>query len=305
MSDNDIFAILTARDRENRANTAFGLAHNSKWFRRAMGGVAEEPIIDSRETTPAYHDSEESANARLVLSFDKLLESDLTDGIRFGSDPERCHVLLGHRGTKGVSGLQYNITVDNDLRIWLHDRRSSHGTAVEYGGQCRDQRRKRETWILSYAPGYGNPFGEIQIHAGHLIFQIEFPNHKNGDDPYMENLQKFVEKGQGLPTMGRLDIQSAPTTAKPSQAQTPGTRAIYFKDKAIGKGQFGEVFRVIRARDGVLFASKTILAPTEKRKLDQPASSSSHKIQCMRKEFALMELNKHVGSPSKRFEAQY
>lgn len=52
MYDHNVFAVFTAFDQRNMASSAFRLSHNSQWFRKAEGGVAEEPTIDSRETTP-------------------------------------------------------------------------------------------------------------------------------------------------------------------------------------------------------------------------------------------------------------
>ena len=110
----DVFAVLTAHDQKNRAASAFRLEHNLKWFYRATGGVALEPTIDSRETTPAEDsqsddgdEEEASAVDRLVISFTRLLALDnLQNGLQLGTNPTSSHVLLGHRGTKGISGKQ-------------------------------------------------------------------------------------------------------------------------------------------------------------------------------------------------------
>ena len=48
-----MFAVLTPRDRKNRAMTAFRLLENANRFYSAIGGVAKEPIINSREPTPS------------------------------------------------------------------------------------------------------------------------------------------------------------------------------------------------------------------------------------------------------------
>ena len=108
----NVFAVLTAHDQKNKAGSAFELKHNSRWFCKATGGVALKPTIDSRETTPAEdsrsdNDDEVSAINRLVLPFDKLLSLDnLQNGLQLGTNTASSHVLLGHRGTKGISGKQ-------------------------------------------------------------------------------------------------------------------------------------------------------------------------------------------------------
>lgn len=69
----NVFMVLTAYDRKNKASSAIALEHNAKWFCKAVGGVAEEPTIASRETTPAEdsrsdHDDEASVVDRIVVT---------------------------------------------------------------------------------------------------------------------------------------------------------------------------------------------------------------------------------------------
>ena len=108
----DVFAVFT-----NKASSAFELEHNLRWFRKATGGVAVAPTINSRETTPAEDSQsddddnnvkeEDSAVDRLVVTFDQLLALDNPhNGLQLGTNPLVSHVLLGYRGTKGISGKQ-------------------------------------------------------------------------------------------------------------------------------------------------------------------------------------------------------
>ena len=88
------------------------------------------PTIDSREATlaeePELEDEGLGANDRLIVTFsevfrglkDKALkDQNLKDGLQFGTDPRSSHILLGYRGTRGISAKQYVITVDDDLCI--------------------------------------------------------------------------------------------------------------------------------------------------------------------------------------------
>lgn len=273
MYDHNVFAILTACDQINRASSAFQLPENSKWLQKAAGGVAEEPTISSREVTPAedlYSDEQASAIDRLVVTFDGLLEN-LENGIQLGSNPKSCHILLGHRGTKGISAKQCNITVDEKLQIWLHDRHSTHGTAVGHRGQNGKQVRRKETWILAFKPRLANTFGKITIHLGSLIVGIEFPNHPTARPQYVKNLRAFAERckeaaeksKREVPAVDGLGLDSEPSTAAPSEAQTLNDGVIYFNDELLGSGQFGQVCRVTRVRDGEVLAAKTFfLRPT-------------------------------------------
>ncbi len=115
----DVLAVITAHDQLNRAGSALELEHNSRWFRKATGGVALEPTIGSRETTPAEdaqsgdkkQDEITSIVNRLVVSFSKLLALDnLENGLQLGTNPILSHILLGYRGTKGISGRQVSST---------------------------------------------------------------------------------------------------------------------------------------------------------------------------------------------------
>ena len=156
MYDHNVFAVLTAFDQRNMANSALRLAHNSQWFHKAEGGVAEEPTINSREATPAVGDDAQSekfnenrnknsrpgAVDRLVVTFDGLLEK-LHNGVQLGTNPNLSHILLGHRGTKGISARQCNIAVDDNLWIWLHDYYSTHVTAVGHDHQNETEVRRK------------------------------------------------------------------------------------------------------------------------------------------------------------------
>lgn len=297
MYDHNVFAVLTTHDRKNKTSSAFKLPQNSRWFHKATGGVAEVPTIDNREPTPANdsqsEDEKPTAVDRLVVTFDELLKN-TRNSIQFGTNPSSSDILLGHRGTKGISATQYKITVSDDLRIWLHDYYSTHGTAVGYSGQNQDEVRKKETWILAFKPGTRNRFGDISVHSGGLIFKIEFPNHAGGDPRYLENLRVFVNKDKAdVPAVEGLGLDSEATTQAPSEAQTPGVRLIYYNEESIGKGAFGEVHRTIRARDGEYFATKTFIPLANKRKLGEidPAW-----LMGIRREFTIMKDNPHVSA---------
>lgn len=111
----DVFAVVTAHDQKNKSSSALVLDHNSRWFRKAIGGVALEPTMENRETTPAEDSQlddekkEEIASNvnRLVVSFSELLDMDnLENGLQLGTNPLLSHILLRCRGTKGISGRQ-------------------------------------------------------------------------------------------------------------------------------------------------------------------------------------------------------
>ncbi|EJT68737.1 hypothetical protein GGTG_13689 [Gaeumannomyces tritici R3-111a-1] len=302
MYDHDVFAVLIPYDTRNKANSAFKLAHNVKWFQPAVGGVAQSATIESREPTPARdsqleEEEKESGGAvdRLVLTFSKLMQLEgLRDGVQAGTSTATSHILLGHRGTRGVSARHYRIAVDDEMRIWLHDH-SMHGTAVGYGGQNMDQVRVGETWLLADAPGTANIFSPTTIDSGGLIVAIDFPNHQGRDAQYLENLCALIEKSKEneVPGVQGLGLDSQPTTEPPSEAQTVSDRLIYFKHREIGSGAFGRVFKIIRARDGKVLAGKVVTPPPTNSQKRRRGEVDPAWLLDIRREYTIMKDNPH------------
>ncbi|KAI1271410.1 kinase-like protein [Xylaria sp. FL0933] len=304
MYDHRVFAVLTAKDVRNRASSAFKLAHNAKWFQPAVGGVAERATIGSREPTPAIDAEAEEAEGsggavdRLVLTFSELMRlENFEEGVQLGTNPATCHILLGHRGTRGISARHYSIVVDRNMWIWLHDRYSTHGTIVAHNKQNENERRRNETWLLAYGPatGMSQSFKNITITSGSLVIGIEFPNHNCRDARYLENLRALVKKANehdGVNITG-LGLHSQATTKPPSEVQTVGDRLIYVKDGKIGSGAYGQVFKTIRARDGKVLAAKIIKPPvinSQKRRRGHVEPSWLAEV---RREYTIMEDNRH------------
>jgi hypothetical protein len=294
MGNYGVFVVLTPCDQKNKAESAFALRENEQWYCPATGGVAKTSTIDSREPTPAENENEswaeqdQDTSKRLIITFKKLLDTNLPRGVQFGTNPKACHVLLGHRGTQGVSARHCNIMVDDNLCIWLHDYCSSFGTAVGYGTQCTKEVRKREKWLLRYGPGISNPFEDITIHVGRLSFTVEFPHHETGNSEYITQLQNFANKCRDAElNMDDLDLASALTTAPPSHPQTPSERTIYYEDQLIGKGTFGEVYKLIRLRDGECFAAKTFKRSAKRKRGEDPSID-------LRREVEILQSNPHV-----------
>ncbi|MCJ1252164.1 hypothetical protein MMC30_009403 [Trapelia coarctata] len=159
----------------------------------------------------------------------------------------------------------------------LNDYYLTYGIAIVCNSQNRPEVRKKNTWILADRPGSRKQSKNIKIYSGGLIIKIEFPNHEAAHPVYIENLRAFVKKSkekfkeskeQVLAVEG-FGLDSDLSTATPNQAQTPSERPVYYNDKKIGKGAFGEVRRLIKARDGKYFAAKSFNPPTNKRKHDE------------------------------------
>ncbi|KAI9783320.1 MAG: hypothetical protein M1816_001418 [Peltula sp. TS41687] len=294
----DVFAVLIPCDDQNRARTAFGLRQNERRFIKA---TAPSPGPDSSPLSPSEITEDDDATCdRIILRFSDPLNNPL-EGVQFGTHV-LADVFLGSRGTMGISARQCNIAVDDNLWVWLHDYHSTHGTAVGYDDDQKDEVRKCDTWILSYAPGTPKRLGKITVHVSGLAFKIDFPNHQTASPEYIVNLRKFHQQCKNAaPPIDAVDLNSSnPSTAAPSQAQTPGKRAIYLDAGLIGKGTFGEVWRVIKTRNGQYYAMKKWFPPDspitkkrdKKRKRDDPAWQAW--LQQIRYEYELMKSNPHV-----------
>jgi hypothetical protein len=116
MSRYNVFVVLTLYDKDNNAMTAFDLLHNAKRFRKGVGSVAKEPTINSQEPTPGLADRTTTENelvASIVLTLDEEVK-DPENMWQFGTRPSTSNILLGHRGTKGISARQCNLTIDGN-----------------------------------------------------------------------------------------------------------------------------------------------------------------------------------------------
>lgn len=191
--------------------------------------------------------------------------------------------------------------MDDTLHIWLHDYNSTHGTAV---GQVRENQievRRNETWLLAYPPGSSDEFEETTIHCSSLSIRIEFPHHKAATPQYVKKLRAFVKKCQEAakrsdvdpPSVQALGLESEPLTQAPSEVPVPRDRLVYYEVQKIGQGMFGQVLKIIKARDGKVFAAKKFNPPLNrnKRRRDEPDTDWLISI---RREFALMRDNPHV-----------
>ena len=301
MYEAKVFAVLIPDDYQGLARDAFRLRPNAGLYHQSSKGIVTEPGLSSREPTPALSVSEHGDNDnnhdsdRLILTFDDLPRNPQR-GWQFGTDPRTSDVLLGHRGTHGVSARHFLVKIDEDRRVVLRDT-STFGTSVSYDGQAEYEVRQNFTWILSLEPGSTNSLGETVLRPGKLAFRIHFPNHRLGKSEYLSSLQNFINAGRvDLPTVTALGLDSGTTTAIPSHSRTPGQGPIYVNLSLIGQGEFGAVHRVIDVSTGNIYAGKRFRHPfgnavKGKRKLDHDKWMNG-----VRNETSIMKENPHVSN---------
>ncbi|KAL8941885.1 MAG: hypothetical protein Q9216_001995 [Gyalolechia sp. 2 TL-2023] len=158
MDDDNLFAVLMPCNENTK--DAFRYPHNANRYYERIKAIPQEPVFESRESTPSPPDFQESSLDytsldRILLTFDQK-PKDLSKGWQFGTNPSSSDVLLGDRRTKGISARHFTITIANNLRVMLHED-STYGTAVGYDGEASDEVRKRNTWILCFEPGAEAP----------------------------------------------------------------------------------------------------------------------------------------------------
>ncbi|KAK5709203.1 hypothetical protein LTR17_019976 [Elasticomyces elasticus] len=198
-NESDIFIHLTGN-----ANTqiTYALTHNTRWSGKATTREVEEYRSSGRSAIPVFApEFIDSPPEQLFITFSELFkwpyvqdwEKNTITGLIFGTSPDACHILLGYRGTPGVSARQFAISIDDKLRIVLRDCGSSFGTLVQCDGRPIQLVGVHAPLILADCPGSNPLFEEIVIHAGRLAIGVRMPNHYRASTPsYIENLQTLV-----------------------------------------------------------------------------------------------------------------
>ena len=273
MTNAEHIATLIPVDRESYAERAFSRDDNKKRCLRPTRGFNDDPTIGSREPTPAYALSPQDnlnheGSHRLLLKFDQP-PKDPSKGYAFGTNKEKCDVVLASRGVRGTSGVHFHISFDviNEKRRLVLRDSSTNGSAVSYNGQAGKEVRHHFTWILNLdkTDGQGVKTGtwkEIQVHVQGLIFKVEPATHETCEIKHNKMVMDFLEHSRTAdPPLSGLSINSYTTEVAPSQSRTPGQRPVYLQEQKLGKGSFGRVDRVVNASTGAIYARKRFFEP--------------------------------------------
>ncbi len=298
--DPDLIATLIPVDESYYAESAFSLPDNEKRWIPPTQGRDEGPAISSREPTPARslpQDGSEDHSKKhcLRLTF-KQEPKDPAKGYAFGTDQQKCDVLLGARGVRDTSSVHFHITFDvirGEKRLVLRDS-STNGSAVSYDGQAEHEVRHHFTWILNLDKPKSQNGDEqewkVQVHVRRLKFKFNLASHRTCEAKYNEKVDEFLKLSQTTgPPLGGLSIESHITEVAPSQSRTPGQRPIYIRAGLLGEGSFGRVKRVIDVSTGAIYARKTF---------HQPPSAKDHQRQRwlnqIRREIRIMREHPHL-----------
>ena len=273
------------------------------------GGFNEDPVISSREATPVYayaipqkDDGKDNYEKtyRLLLNFDKP-PKDPSKGYAFGTDQQKCDVVLGSRGVRGISGVHFHISFDvinKKRRLVLRDS-STNGTAVSYDGQAEEEVRHHFPWILNLEKDEveGGEIEEwkIRVHLRGLEFKVELASHRTCEVEYIDNVMKFLKFSRTAdPPLDGLSIDSHTTEVAPSQSRTPGQRPVYISEGSLGKGSFGQVDRVIDVSVGAIYARKTFFEPSWARDEERKKAQREKWLDKIRREIRIMREHPHV-----------
>ncbi|KAI4089705.1 MAG: hypothetical protein L6R37_008009 [Teloschistes peruensis] len=197
IEDPNLIATLIPFDKYERAENAFRLEDNEKHCLPPTRGILKGPTISSREATPAQEQPDNDQcqydfTHRLQLTFGK--EPMDARGYSFGTDKQKCDILLGNRGAYGISGLHYRTTFDDTIdaepHLILKDS-STHGTAVGYSDQAIMEVRRYFTWILDLKKENGK--WEIVVNAEELRFEVELANHETCKTEYFKKLYDYSQ----------------------------------------------------------------------------------------------------------------
>ena len=300
MEDPNLIAILIPADEYAYAENAFGHRDNQgRCLPPTTKTENDAPAISSREATPARellndegHDDHKKH--RIRLTFDEK-PKDPMKGYAFGTDKQKCDVLLGPRGFRDISGVHFHITFDvirGERCLVLRDS-STNGTAVSYDGQAEKEVRRHFPWILNLKKRVGK--WEVKVHVRRLEFKVELASHEACKAEYEEKETEFLKLSQTAdPPLGGLSIDSHTTEVAPSQSRTPGQRPVYIHEEPLGKGSFGQVDRVIDVSTGAIYAHKAFHEPLWAKHTERRRREKKEWLDQIRREIRIVMEYPHV-----------
>lgn len=202
-----------------------------------------------------------------------------------------------------ISRTQCSFEIDdlNSGIVMLYDRSANHTTRVSgvtESGQFQKERSPRKVLVC---PGFNDIISMGGIHNNLIEFRLEWLKSEEEIRELIQNHHDAAQQSIINPRMARTrdpTITTLPsaimTPLTPDQAfQKPSNSALrYYKQrsKLLGKGAFGEVWRVVDIDTGRIMAMKKTCWKS--------GSQAQADINRVRQEVELMRRAKHVRPPS-------
>ncbi|KAL8857818.1 MAG: hypothetical protein Q9178_005574 [Gyalolechia marmorata] len=278
MNTNDPMIIVTLVANCPTAERAWNRSENRDRCKPAPESPGDVDSIPSREPTPAEPTQDHS---KIHLGFDNKPKN-LEKGFVFGSDPQKCDVLLG--GWPSFSREHFRITFNARGDVILEDT-SRVKTCVEYGGE-EPSGRNHFTWILF--THYDNieltlnkvEDGSKLRHTNELVFKIEWPENRDScPAEYGAYRDAYLEaRRNALPAPSQLGVESQQTTAVLTAQHSPRQQPIYLPEEELGRGSFGTVYKAVDVSTGYEYAAKKFHGGNWKREVEILKSLSHEHI---------------------------
>lgn len=183
----------------------FSYEHNGERSLPPTGGFNDGPVISSREATPQYELPQKDDRGgnfentyRLLLNFDNP-PMDPSKVYAFGTDRQKCDVLLAARGVHGISRVHFHISfdvIDGVSHLVLRDS-STNGTAVSYDGHGSEDVRHHYTWVLDlWEHEEGGEGCKIKVRVQGLSFEVKLASHRTCEAEYDLNVRMFLNRSR-------------------------------------------------------------------------------------------------------------
>lgn len=281
MDECDVNLVARLVALNERTRKAWAHPHNKPFY--VAASFQDFPVRDgpSRGATPFEEDGDggnyvKDTEPELRISFNSRPKN-INKGWVFGRDKTSCDVYCGERDDDhgyNIGRQTFSITLSNQRRVILQHTNSANRTMVQYDDQKAGDRRKF-VWIMF--PTCKN----ITItSANHLMFQVKVAKPGAQTDLYLSHRSRFLrDVKHSMPSMPSL---SEATTAGTTIVNTPDTKPFYYvrKDQVLGSGSFGQVYVVMDASTGVVYAGKTFFGDFHLREAEILAKQShvSHTV---------------------------
>jgi hypothetical protein len=218
----------------------------------------------TREETPSFrYTSEAPSNARLALTLDAEKVLDPARGLTFGTDSDRCDVVLDVDNRRGISGIHFCLNFNHaspEPNILVLENFSINGTRM-LSALTNDRaiildNGDQKSHILAHDGPTWVDVAEVS-----LLFRV--PRMPRSSEFWLR-WRKYCQELKGAPRFALdLDGEGKATERFPDLRSSfpKPARFTLHKNIVFGSGVFGTVFEVRETSTGNKFAGKAFKKP--------------------------------------------